>query len=195
VVPVLLYLFHRLEQRLDGRPTLILLDEAWLLLSHPLFREQLNQWLRVLRKANAAVVFATQSLADVMQSPLRDVLLANCPTKLLLPNPDAASDGQRGYYEALGLNERQLELLTTAMPGRQYYLLSPAGRRLFELGLGPVELAFVGASGKDAIARARQCMAQYGESWPAQWLRQRGLAGAADYWLSCQPQPQSPLQP
>jgi type IV secretion/conjugal transfer VirB4 family ATPase len=189
VVPVLLYLFHRLEQRLDGRPTLILLDEAWLLLSHPLFREQINQWLRVLRKANAAVVFATQSLADVMNSPLRDVILANCPTKLLLPNPDAATEGQRGYYEALGLNERQLALLATAIPKRQYYLLSPAGRRLFELGLGPVELAFVGAGGKADITLARQFMAQYGELWPAQWLRHRGLDGAAEYWLSCQPQP------
>jgi type IV secretion/conjugal transfer VirB4 family ATPase len=187
VVPVLLYLFHRIEQRLDGRPTLILLDEAWLLLSQPLFRDQINKWLRVLRKANAAVVFATQSLSDVMNSPLRDVILGNCPTKILLPNPEADTDGLRSYYQALGLNERQLELLATLTPKRHYYLLSPEGRRVFDLGLGPVELAFIGAGGKDDIALARQFIAQYGERWPEQWLRQRGLDGAADYWRSCQP--------
>jgi type IV secretion system protein VirB4 len=188
VVPVLLYLFHRIEQRLDGRPTLILLDEAWLLLSHSLFRDKINDWLRTLRKANAAVVFATQALSDVMNSPLRDVMLGNCPTKILLGNPQADTDSVRPYYQALGLNERQIELIATMTPKRHYYLLSPEGRRVFELGLGPVELAFVGAGGKDDIALARRFLAEYGERWPEQWLRQRGLQGAADYWRSCHPQ-------
>ena len=189
VAPVLLYLFHRIEQRLDGRPTLILLDEAWLLLSHSLFQDQINDWLRTLRKANAAVVFATQALSDVMNSPLRDVMLGNCPTKLLLPNPEADTDGGRPYYQALGLNARQLELIATMTPKRHYYLLSPEGRRVFDLGLGPVELALLGASGKDDIALARQFIAHYGEHWPEHWLRQRGLDGAAAYWRSCQPHP------
>ncbi|HYQ91974.1 MAG TPA: hypothetical protein VES89_07840, partial [Candidatus Competibacteraceae bacterium] len=187
VVPCLLYLFHRLEQRLDGRPTLILLDEAWLLLGQSLFQDPINAWLRTLRKANAAVVFATQSLADVMTSPLRDVMLGNCLTKLLLPNPEADTDGVRPYYQALGLNERQIEQIATMTPKRHYYLLSPEGRRVFDLGLGPVELAFLGAGGKDEITRARQFITHYGERWPEPWLRQRGLEGAADYWLACQP--------
>ena len=58
---------------------------------------------------------------------------------------------------------------------------------MFDLGLGSVELAFLGASSKADIALARQFMAHYGERWPEQWLRQRGLDGAAEYWRSCQP--------
>jgi len=187
VVPVLGYLFHRIEQCLDGRPTLILLDEAWLLLNHPLFREKLNEWLRTLRKKNAAVVFATQSLTDVMNSPLREVILASCLTKLLLPNSQADTEAARGAYQALGLNDRQLELIATMTPKRHYYLLSPEGRRVFDLGLGPMELAFVGAGGKEDLALVRQFIDHYGPGWPEHWLRHRGLAAAAEHWLACQP--------
>ncbi|MGC9217498.1 hypothetical protein, partial [Acidithiobacillus sp.] len=63
VVPTLMYIFHRVEKALDGRPTLLILDEAWVALSHPVFAEKIKAWLKVLRKANAAVIFATQSIA------------------------------------------------------------------------------------------------------------------------------------
>ncbi|HJW27686.1 MAG TPA: hypothetical protein VJ508_00375, partial [Saprospiraceae bacterium] len=175
--------------RLDGRPTLILLDEAWLMLGHPLFKEKINEWLRTLRKKNAAVVFATQSLSDVVNSGLKDTILGNCPTKLLLANPEADTDSVRPYYQALGLNDRQIELIATMTPKRNYYLLSPEGRRVFELGLGQTELAFLGASGKADIALARQFLATYGPGWAEPWLRHRGLNRAADYWLNSQSQP------
>ena len=68
VAPVLTYLFHRLEERFDGRPTLLVLDEAWIFLDHPLFAARIREWLKVLRKKNVAVVFATQSLADIADS-------------------------------------------------------------------------------------------------------------------------------
>ena len=61
VLPVLTYLFHRLEARFDGRPTLLILDEAWVFLDNPLFAARIREWLKVLRKKNVAVVFATQS--------------------------------------------------------------------------------------------------------------------------------------
>ncbi len=62
---ILTYLFHRLEERFDGRPTLLILDEAWIFLDHPLFAARIREWLKTLRKKNVAVVFATQSLADM----------------------------------------------------------------------------------------------------------------------------------
>ena len=65
---MLTYLFHRLEERFDGRPTLLVLDEAWVFLDHPLFAARIREWLKVLRKKNVAVVFATQSLADIADS-------------------------------------------------------------------------------------------------------------------------------
>ena len=62
---VLTYLFHRIEGRLDGRPTLLIIDEGWLVLDDPAFAQQLREWLKTQRKKNASVVFATQSLSDI----------------------------------------------------------------------------------------------------------------------------------
>ena len=76
---VLGYLFHRIEGRLDGRPTLLIVDEGWLALDDPSFGAQLREWLKTLRKKNASVVFATQSLADVADSAIAPALIARLP--------------------------------------------------------------------------------------------------------------------
>ena len=68
LIPVLLYIFHRIEKALDGKPALLILDEAWIMLGHPVFRSKIREWLKVLRKANCGVILATQSLSDARQS-------------------------------------------------------------------------------------------------------------------------------
>lgn len=182
LLPVLTYLFHRLEQRFRGSPTLLVLDEAWVLLGHPAFKAKIREWLKVLRKANVAVVFATQSLSDLARSGIADIVLESCPTRILLPNPEALTETSRPFYEAIGLNHRQLEILATAVPKRQYYLMQPGGRRLFDLGLSPPELAFLGAGGPEGLAHVRALRATYGDAWPARWLRERGEAAWAECW-------------
>jgi len=182
VEPVLSYLFHSIEKRLDGSPTLIVLDEAWSCLENPLFRNKIREWLKTLRKSNVAVIFATQSLSDISNSPICDVIYESCPTKILLPNSEAATDNSRLHYERLGLNEQQIGLIAHAEKKRHYYFLSQEGKRLFELGLGPVALTFLATSGKEELAEVRHMIASYGECWPAQLLESRGLAEWADYW-------------
>jgi type IV secretion/conjugal transfer VirB4 family ATPase len=137
VAPVLTYLFHRLEERFDGRPTLLILDEAWIFLDHPLFAARIREWLKTLRKKNVAVLFATQSLADVAGSSIAPAIIESCPQRILLPNDRAIEPQSRRAYERFGLNERQIELISRASPKRHYYLQSARGNRLFELGLGP----------------------------------------------------------
>ena len=61
--PALLYLFHRIDERLDGSPTMILIDEAWKALDDPMFAARIRDWLKTLRKRNAMIGFATQSAA------------------------------------------------------------------------------------------------------------------------------------
>ena len=184
LVPLLLYLFHRVEQRLqEGRPSLLVVEEAWITALHSLFGATLESWLRTLRKKNAAVVFVSQSVADVVNSPRRDIVLESCPTKILLPNPEADSEHIRRLYEGIGLNRRQIQILATALPKRQYYVLSPLGRRLISLGLGPVALSFVGIAGRDATVQVKQHLATHGRRWPAAWLSSRGLAVAAKVWI------------
>ena len=156
----LLYLFHYVETKLDGRPTLLLVDEAWLALSNPLFSDKLREWLKVLRKNNCAVVMATQSLSDVVSSPIRDAVFESCPTRLLLPNPEAQSAMMKKLYEEyLRLDDAEIALIASAEKKRHTYYASPKGTRLFELGLGPVSLSFLGASSKPELAAVRRLAA------------------------------------
>lgn len=182
VLPVLSYLFHRLEQRFNGEPTLLVLDEAWILLGHPIFREKIREWLKVLRKRNVAVVFATQSLSDLSRSGIADVVYESCPSKILLANAEAGTDALRPLYQAIGLNERQIQILATMTPKRHYYHLHADGRRLFDLGLTQPELAFVGSSDRESLSRIRELRKIHGDGWPAQWLRERGQFDAATIW-------------
>jgi type IV secretion system protein VirB4 len=175
LVPVLTYLFRRIEKRLDGSPSLILLDEAWLMLGHPVFRDKIREWLKTLRKANCAVVLATQSISDAERSGVIDVLKESCPTKICLPNGTAREPGTREFYERIGFNDRQIEIVATAVPKRDYYVASPDGRRLFNMALGPVALSFVGASGKQDLKQISQLADEFGDDWPNHWLRDRGI--------------------
>ncbi|AYD05306.1 conjugal transfer protein TrbE [Neorhizobium sp. NCHU2750] len=178
LVPVLTYLFRRIEKRLDGSPSLIVLDEAWLMLGHPVFRDKIREWLKVLRKANCAVVLATQSISDAERSGIIDVLKESCPTKICLPNGTAREPGSREFYERLGFNERQIEIVASGIPKREYYVATPEGRRLFDMSLGPIALSFVGASGKEDLKRIRALHLEHGNQWPAKWLETRGVEHA-----------------
>lgn len=179
LVPVLTYLFRRIEKRLDGSPSMIVLDEAWLMLGHPVFRDKIREWLKVLRKANCAVVLATQSISDAERSGIIDVLKESCPTKICLPNGAAREPGTREFYERIGFNERQIDIVASAIPKREYYVTSPDGRRLFDMALGPRTLSFVGASGKADLARIRALVSTHGKDWPSEWLVERGITAHA----------------
>jgi type IV secretion/conjugal transfer VirB4 family ATPase len=181
VAPVLTYLFHRLEERFDGRPTLLVLDEAWIFLDHPLFAARIREWLKVLRKKNVAVLFATQSLADIASSSIAPAIIESCPQRILLPNDRAIEPQSRDAYERFGLNDRQIELVSRATPKRQYYLQSARGNRLFELGLGPIALALCGAADPASQARIDAMIAEGGQAdFAARFLVGAGLDWAAD---------------
>src|SRR3981189_2500278 len=149
---VLAHLFHRIEARLDGRPTLLIVDEGWLALDDEGFAGQLREWLKTLRKKNASVIFATQSLADIETSAIAPAIVESCPTRMFLPNERAVEPQITSIYRRFGLNGRQIEILARATPKRDYYCQSRRGNRLFELGLGPIALALTAASSKAAQA-------------------------------------------
>jgi type IV secretion system protein VirB4 len=183
-VPTLLYLFHRIEQMLDGRPTLITLDEAWVMLDNPQFLAKIREWLKVLRKKNAAVVFATQSLADLKNSPLLPVLMESCPTKIFLPNDQAGSQNLRPMYVDFGLEDRQIELLQTSTPKQDYYIFSAAGHRRVSFDMGPVTLAFTGVSDPRDVKRVAELKQAFGRRWPVEWLRERLPNNIKDGWVN-----------
>ncbi|GAM00342.1 conjugal transfer protein TrbE [Sphingomonas parapaucimobilis NBRC 15100] len=185
VAPVLAYLFHRLEARFDGRPTLLVLDEAWIFLDHPLFAARIREWLKVLRKKNVAVVFATQSLADIAGSAIAPAIIESCPQRILLPNDRAVEPQGHDIYARFGLNDRQVELIARATPKRHYYLQSARGNRLFELGLGPIALALCGASDTATQKRIAAMLAEHGrDGFAKAFLRDAGLGWAADLMVN-----------
>ncbi len=178
---VLSYLFHRIEDRLNGEPTLIIVDEGWLALDDEGFAGQLREWLKTLRKKNASVVFATQSLSDIDGSAIAPAIIESCQTRLLLPNERAIEPQITAIYRRFGLNDRQIEILARAMPKRDYYCQSRRGNRLFELGLADVALALCAASSKTDQAAIDRIVTEHGrEGFLAAWLGHRGVEWAAD---------------
>ena len=178
---VLSYLFHRIEDRLDGSPTMLIIDEGWLALDDDGFAGQLREWLKTLRKKNASVIFATQSLSDIDGSAIAPAIIESCQTRLLLPNERAIEPQITAIYRRFGLNDRQIEILARAAPKRDYYCQSRRGNRLFDLGLGEVALALCAASSKSDQTRIAQIAAEHGrEGFLDAWLRQCDVAWAAD---------------
>ncbi len=119
LVPVLLYLFHRIQISLDGTPTMIVLDEAWALVDNRVFAAKIKDWLKTLRKLNGMVVFATQSVEDAVNSSISDTLIQQTATQIFLPNPKATEP----YRKAFMLSEREFNLLKNTDPATRYFLV------------------------------------------------------------------------
>ncbi len=188
VVPgVLEYLFHELEKRFQGHPTILLLDEAWLMLDNPQFRAKIREWLKILRDKNVSVWFATQSLDEVAKSEIVHVLIESCPTKIYLPNPSAMSETSYPLYQQFGLNRQQIRNISQAAKKRDYYFVSTSGTRMFELDLGPIQLAFL-SSGVNNVNAAKSIIAEHGmDNFAYRWLLHKGLDDAAEVVKELQP--------
>jgi len=149
LIPALFYLFHVVDERFDGRPTLLILDEAWLFLRHHVFSSQLQNWLKTLRKKNVYVVFATQEVADAGKSSIMSTILSACLTKIYLPDKEALVPAMSEIYTSFGLSDTEIRMLASLQPKKEYFLRSSSGRRVFSLNMGPVSLAFCGFSSPD----------------------------------------------
>ena len=184
--PVLLYLFHKIQRSLDGRPTFIIIDEGWLIMLHETFMTYWIEFLRTIRKNNACVLLATQSLSDIVHSPYVSFINESCFTKVFLPNPAAKEADSKEFYEAFGLNVRQIEIISEAVRKKHYYVTArDVGHRLIDLGLKNLELAFYGAG---TTPQERQKIKEFkkncGDNWPAKWLDSKGLKAEAQEWLA-----------
>lgn len=169
-------LFRRLEASFQGRPTLLVLDEAWLFLDDTAFAARIREWLKTLRKKRVAVVFATQSLDDVARSSIAASLIESCPTQIFLPNPRALEPASAELYRGFGLNRRQLELIAFAPPKRTYYWRQPHGRRLFDLRLEGAALALCGASTPEDQALIDQVLSRAGpRAFAREFLKAKGV--------------------
>ncbi|HCR85856.1 MAG TPA: VirB4 family type IV secretion/conjugal transfer ATPase, partial [Alphaproteobacteria bacterium] len=117
--PVLLYIFHRINLTLTGSPTIIVLDEAWALLDNPVFAPKIKNWLKVLRKLNGMVVFATQSPEDVAKSRISETLVQQTSTQIFLAN----MKGTSMYRDVFRLSNREFAIVKYTDPGSRFFLV------------------------------------------------------------------------
>lgn len=184
-LPVLLVVLHRLERRFGARPTYLIVDEAASSLAHPLMERRVREYAATLRKKNVALVLAFQDLHQMAALPGCATLMASCPTRLFLPNPEAAGERDRGIYQAAGLGEQEIRLVAESSPRRHYLFRSPAGARRFELSLGPAARALLfpreGLGVEGTLRRAAELEKEHGPRWVAEWLGESGAAEAASW--------------
>lgn len=192
VQPTLQYLFHRLDAHFqEGIPSFLVLDEAWVFLDNPNFAAKIKEWLKVLRKKNVAVLFATQSLSDIVNSPIAPAIIESCKTKIYLPNSMARDETVYPVYQSFGLNEREIEILSIAIAKKHYYFKSEKGNRLFEFALDqcPLALAYCGASSPEDQQVVQDILARYGkDAFNEHWLRHKQLLQYAELFRHPAPQ-------
>ena len=167
-------MFHEFETLFcDRRPTLLILEEAWLYLCHPLFQKKLAEWFKTLRKRNVAVLFISQDIDDIVQSEMGSVIQSSCATRIYLPNESAHQMADQ--YRYFGLNDRQIDIIAQAQAKRDYYYQSPLGNRLFQLDLGEVARAFLCIASKSALDAFERCYQKDNPQWILDWLERNGL--------------------
>ena len=179
-LPTMNYIIYQFTRSLDGSPAMLMIDEAWTFFKDPFMRAKLEEWFRVLAKANCIVVLATQSLHDAIQSGLMSVLIESTATKIFLPNQEAANEAIAPVYREFGFSNTEISLIAKAVRQKQYYIRSFDGKRLIDLGLGPLTLSFVGAGSREDLLEIRRLKAEHGNDWPLQWTRQRGCSGVLE---------------
>ena len=179
VAPALSYLFHKIEQKLKGDPSLIILDECWLFFDNPLFEAKIREWLKVLRKKNTSVIFATQELADIVNSNILNAVLGACATRIYLPNPGAISEAEEPLYKMFGLNKTEIYTVAASTPARQYFFKSPLGSRLYELSLSGLELSIVATAGEKDLTFCKQLEEKNlsTRDFNIQWFDYKGFDG------------------
>lgn len=167
IAPVLLYLFHRIQSSLDGSPTMIVLDEAWALIGNDVFAPKIKDWLKVLRKLNTFVVFATQSVEDAAKSSISDTLVQQTATQIFLPNLKATTL----YREVFMLSEREFTLVKTTDPSTRFFLVKQDNDGVIaRIDLGGMDEVIRTLSGRiDTVILLEQLIKEFGDD-PDIWL-------------------------
>lgn len=164
--PMLTYIFHKLESEMfakeetedisEKKPSLLIIDESWVIMKNSKFAAELEEWLRTLRKKEVSVVFATQEITDILKSEIKDILLTSCPTKIFLPYPQANTQEHIYKYKALGLNLKQINLISELESQRDYYAVSREGSINFKIDLSNFEIAFLGANSLEDQSKCKE---------------------------------------
>ncbi|MET0587370.1 MAG: VirB4 family type IV secretion/conjugal transfer ATPase [Novosphingobium sp.] len=165
--PVMMYIYHRIEERLDGEPTMILIDEGWKALDDDIFAARIRDWLKTLRKRNALVGFATQSARDALDSRISTALVEQTATMIFMPNARARPED---YCDGFGLTSHELDLIRTLPAHSRCFLIrQPDASVVVRLDLSGMPEVLTVLSGRESTVRKLDALrAEYGDA-PSAW--------------------------
>lgn len=173
--PVMMYLFHRVDERLDGQPTMILIDEGWKALDDAIFAAHIRDWLKTLRKRNALVGFATQSARDALDSRISTALVEQTATMIFMPNSRARAED---YCDGFGLTGHELALIRTLPAHSRCFLVrQPDASVVVRLDLSGAPEVLTVLSGRESAVRRLDLLREAVGDAPADWFP--SLTGSA----------------
>lgn len=166
----MMYLFHRVEERLDGTPSIIVIDEGWKALDDEAFVAKIKDWEKTIRKRNGIVGFATQSAQDALESRIASAVIEQAATQIFMANPKARADD---YVTGFGLSEHEYELVRT-LPDNAHCFLIKHGKDSVVVRLdltGEKEILTI-LSGREKTVRLLDQIRKTAGDDPADWLPQ-----------------------
>ncbi|WP_257812686.1 TraG/VirB4 family ATPase [Aggregatibacter actinomycetemcomitans] len=162
--PLSFYLLHRIGKLLDGRRLIIFMDEFWKWLKDEAFSDFAYNKLKVIRKEDGIVIPMTQSMDEVLKSPISRAVVEQCETTICLPNPIAR---KVDYVDGFGISEKQFEIIRELQPDSRTFLvrkgLETALAKLDLSGLGRENLKILSTS-KDNAEILHQIIEEVGEA-------------------------------
>jgi type IV secretion system protein VirB4 len=166
--PAMMYLFHRVEQRLDGSPSIIVIDEGWKALDDDAFVSRIKDWEKTIRKRNGIVGFCTQSAQDALSSRISSAIIEQAATQIFMVNPKAQ---EADYCGGFGLTAHELDLVRTLPDTAHCFLIKHgADSVVARLNLAGMPDLLTVLSGREAsVRRLDEIRAVVGDD-PAAWL-------------------------
>ena len=166
--PAMMYLFHRIEQRLDGEPTLIVIDEGWKALDDDVFVGRIRDWEKTIRKRNGLIGFATQSAQDALESRIASAIIEQCATQIFMANPKARA---KDYVEGFGLTQHEYELVKGLPDTSRCFLIKHGTDSVVaRLNLSGEPDILTVLSGRERTVRLLDAIRQEVGDDPAAWL-------------------------
>lgn len=166
--PALLYFFHRVEERLDGTPAIIVVDEGWKALDDDVFVRRIKDWEKTIRKRNGIVGFATQSAQDALESRIASAIVEQAATQIFMINPKARAED---YIDGFGLTQHEFDLVRTLPDSSHCFLIKHGNDSVVaRLNLSGEKDILAILSGREASIRIFDELAEDLGTKPEDWM-------------------------
>lgn len=166
--PAMLYLFHRVEERIDGRPTIIVIDEGWKALDDEVFVARIRDWEKTIRKRGGIVGFATQSASDALESRIASAIVEQAGTQIFMVNSAAQA---RDYIDGFGLSVHEFELIRTIPETARAFLVKHGNESVVvRLNLASEPEILTILSGRERTTRLLDEIREQVGDLPQDWL-------------------------